>query len=365
MSFEHTNLDFYDDGGVLLKETFSSRNSLPDFIKSSAVLGADAAANQYALVLLEDGHSLKKFATADAGNTFISAVYFAKNRHALPIEAQKVAAANLREAMLHFGIDVPEVLNKVAGAPGAPSSNVVDVTGKSAPRIVRDQADDTEYALEMLDGSKRYPLDNAESVKTALSYFELNHGQFIPRQRREYAVKVASVAQRYSLPIGEEMRKHAGLSFTNLLHDHLSLRKDLLLDEGAKGELQKLAHLKESGRVTPGEFAGALEEFDRSAGLSQHWGGAILDPWQSSIAPLEKVARGSTSTHTFQIGNETVTEHDLMVLKKTSQPLVDHFGHDFAVKFSEDPVTFFSALPLPQKRVVGTMARNAAAAGLH
>ncbi len=125
MSFEHTNLDFYDDGGALLKETFSSRASLPDFIKSAAVLGDDAAANQYALVLIEDGRSLKKFATADAGNTFISAVYFAKNRHALPIEAQKVAAANLREAMLHFQIDVPGSLQKIAGSPWVPSSNIV------------------------------------------------------------------------------------------------------------------------------------------------------------------------------------------------------------------------------------------------
>jgi hypothetical protein len=168
MSFEHTNLDFYDDGGVLLKETFLSRDSLPDFLKSASVLGSDGAANQYALVLLEDGKSLKKFATADAGNTFISAVYFAKNRHVLPIEAQKIAAANLRDALGHFGIDVPSVLDKVASGV-QPTSNVVDVTGKSAPRIVREQEGDREYALEMLDGSKRYPLDNAESLNTPLS----------------------------------------------------------------------------------------------------------------------------------------------------------------------------------------------------
>jgi hypothetical protein len=365
MSFEHTNLDFYDDGGALLKETFSSRSSLPDFVKSAAVLSEGTAANQYALVLLEDGRALKKFATADAGNAFISAVYFAKTRHALPIEAQKVAAANLREALLHFQIDVPSALQKVAGSPWVPSTNVVDVTGKSAPRIVRDQADDSEYALEMLDGSKRYPLDNAESVKTALSYFELNHAQFVPRQRREYAVKVASVALQHGLPLGEEMRKHAGAGFSRLVPAHLDLRADLLSDPDYTEELQKLASQHEAQQLSPEEFAGCLEAFDHASGLSQHWGGAILDPWQSTIAPLEKVARGSVSTHTFQVGNETITEHDLMVLKKTSKTLVDHFGHDFAVKFSEDPVTFFAALPLPQQRVVGTMARNASSAGLH
>lgn len=364
MSFEHTNLDFYDDGGVLLKETFSSRDSLPDFLKSASVLGSDGAANQYALVLLEDGKSLKKFATADAGNTFISAVYFAKNRHVLPIEAQKIAAANLRDALGHFGIDVPSVLDKVASGV-QPTSNVVDVTGKSAPRIVREQEGDREYALEMLDGSKRYPLDNAESVKTALSYFELNHGQFIPRQRREYAVKVASVARQHGLALGEELSKHAGDSYANLLPHHLHLRADLLLDEEDLAGLQKLASRRESGRLDPDEFAAELESFDRSAGLSQHWGGAILDPWRSSIAPLEKVARGSLSTHTFQLGNETVTGHELLVLKKTSQPLVDHFGHEFATQFAQDPITFFAALPRPQQQVVGAMARNAAAAGLH
>ena len=360
MSYQHTVLDFYDDGGKLLRGMVSLED-LPDFVKSAAIMGSGHNTNQYAVVLVEEGHSLPKFATADPGNTWISAAYFAKTRHLLPIEAQKTAAANLRDALTHFKLKVPLVLEKVAGE-HTPESNLVNITGKSAPKIVRSEPSDTEYALELADGSKRYPLDNAESVKTALSYFELNKGQFIPRQRREYAVKVASVARQNGLPVTINVSNYAGQEYSPALAGHLKIRAQYLSDDRLPA-LQKLASLKETS--TPEVFAEELSRFDIEHGLDSQWDKDLMDPWRTTFASLEKTAKGAASSHTFQVGNEVITEMDLMNLKKANQSLISSFGHEFATKFSEDPVTFFAALPLPQKRVVGALARDISSRGIY
>ena len=53
MSYQHTVLDFYDDGGRLLKEMLP-QESIPEIVKSAQVIQGRANNNQYALVLLED-----------------------------------------------------------------------------------------------------------------------------------------------------------------------------------------------------------------------------------------------------------------------------------------------------------------------
>lgn len=72
-------------------------------------------------VILQDGDTvLKKFSMADEGNTALSLIYFLENGHKLPVEAQKVAAANLVKGAGWYGLPVPPAIEKVAfGALGA------------------------------------------------------------------------------------------------------------------------------------------------------------------------------------------------------------------------------------------------------
>lgn len=359
MSFRTTKLDFYDDRGALLRESIPA-SEIPDFVKSASTLFDPAEMNAYALVLIEDGETLKKFATADAGNAWLSGLYFAKNRHLLPIEAQKVAATNIKRALADYGIEIPTQIEKLSS--DQIDQNVVDVTGKSAPRIVREQPQDVEYALELNDGSKRYPLNSAESVKTALSYFELNKGQFIPRQRREYAVKVASVASRYGMPVNDSISKYAGTTYNAALQGHLKLRHTYVSGESSE-ELQKLAH--KAAEMPADQFAGELAKFDENHGLIGMWDRLLSDPWASSLAPLEKVAKGSIETFTFQIGNEIVTEEELVRLSKMRKIIVDNFGVDVANKFAEQPVDLFKSMPLPQKKVIASLARGVTDSGTY
>lgn len=362
MSFRTTKMDFYDDRGALLRSSIPA-DQIPDFVKQASVqdVWACSPPGLYALVLVEDGNILKKFATADAGNSWLSALYFAQNRHRLPIEAQKVAASNLKKSLSHYGIEVPDVIEKLSSE--NVDTNVVDVTGKSAPTIVRPQATDIEYAIERSDGSKKYPLDNAESVKTALSYFELHKAQFVPRERREYAVKVASVAVRYGMSTNPSINKYAGTEYSATLPGHLTIRRDYVNEEGAV-QLQKLASKRRT--LDAISFADELAVFDRSHGLDELWDSSLVDPWASTLAPLEKVANGSrASTATFQIGNETVTEEELVRLSKMRKVIVDNFGMDVANKFAEKPLDIFQSMPLPQKKVIASLARDITDSGVY
>lgn len=112
-------LDVYDDfDGAVLKAVYPTADQLPENIKTAHVLTVqerDQLPDQaFALVLVNNGEKLRKYACVDEGNTLLSIQYFLKNAHKLPLEAQKVAAANLCEAASWFDLEVPEELQKTA-----------------------------------------------------------------------------------------------------------------------------------------------------------------------------------------------------------------------------------------------------------
>lgn len=117
-------LDFYDDrdGGVL-KSIFPTRDSVPETIKEAHSLTHEERSKMpddtFAVVISDGDVILRKFSMADRGNTALSVEYFLKTGHKLPLEAQKMAAANLVDACRCFELEPPEALEKVAiGAMG-------------------------------------------------------------------------------------------------------------------------------------------------------------------------------------------------------------------------------------------------------
>ena len=124
-------LDVYDDGeGEVLKSIFPTQESIPDLVKEAHYLQPeerDELSNDvFALELVDGDVTLRKFACVDAGNTALSVEYFLRTRHKLPEEAQKTAAANLITACGWYGIEPPEVLEKVAISPlGALSAAMI------------------------------------------------------------------------------------------------------------------------------------------------------------------------------------------------------------------------------------------------
>lgn len=111
-------LDLYDNP-MDLRSIFKSLDEVPETIKTAHRLSSDDLAalpdDSFALVLMNGGDRLRKYACVDRGNTELSIAYFFKHGHKLPFEAQKTAAANLLVACGWYGIDAKDELEKVAG----------------------------------------------------------------------------------------------------------------------------------------------------------------------------------------------------------------------------------------------------------
>ncbi len=112
-------LDVYDDvDGGQLKSFFTTRDELPDFVKAAHAITPGQydtlPDDAFALVLVNDGERLRKFACIDEGNTALSILYFVKNAHKLPVEAAVRAAENLKVACAWYDLAVPEEVEKIA-----------------------------------------------------------------------------------------------------------------------------------------------------------------------------------------------------------------------------------------------------------
>lgn len=110
-------LDLYDNSQDL-KAIFPSVDVIPDSVKVAHRLSSDELAglpdDVFALVLLDEGDRLRKFACVDEGNTVLNLGYFFLHGHKLPEDAQQRTAENLKVACGWYGIEVPEELEKVA-----------------------------------------------------------------------------------------------------------------------------------------------------------------------------------------------------------------------------------------------------------
>jgi hypothetical protein len=112
-------LDVCDDhDGAVLRAVYPTFEDIPATVKEAHALSAEDRRtlpdDVFALVLLNNGESLRKYACIDEGSTTLSVEYFMKTAHKLPVEAQKTAAANLVTACGWYGIETPEPLQKIA-----------------------------------------------------------------------------------------------------------------------------------------------------------------------------------------------------------------------------------------------------------
>jgi len=353
-------IDFYDDReGRILQGFVPDPSDLPPLVKTAAVLAESAHNNQYALVMSDQQRTLRRFPTNDVGNTWLSALYFHATHDVLPEEAEKVAAANLLLACNHFQIDPPQSLVEAASRhDGPPTTNLVDITGQRREIIKEAEAlpeDDVVYALE---DEKRYPLASAQDARTAMTYLDRHLRGFAPGQRREFATKVASVAERAGLPVEGAVAQYAGNDYSPGLQGHLTARAAYLVDIGAtpkvRAELTKVAAQRTA--LPPDEFAAALQTFDESHGLDRLWDQGIADPYYSTFGWTVKTAADKTR---YEAGILSVSEDELRSLAEYGRKvLVERFGEKLANAFCKNPVAIFTSMPLPQRQILANMASS-------
>lgn len=96
-------LDRYDDPDGLLSEV-----DMIHAIKLARAFTPEELSrlpdDTFALVVCNGETELRKFSMADRGNAVLSAKYFLKTGHLLPVEAQVVAADNLWRGLVGYGM---------------------------------------------------------------------------------------------------------------------------------------------------------------------------------------------------------------------------------------------------------------------
>jgi hypothetical protein len=341
MSFTANSLDFYDDRGALLREVVPDLSEVPDFVKTASRVTQDDESNLFALVIQDGGHVLKKFATVDRGNTWLSTLYFFQNRDQLPEEAQKVAASHLLHACLCYDIDPPEELAKIAYSE-LPHDNLVNLTDMQVRRVA--EVEKVAYALETEAGG-RYPISDAQSAVTAMHYLDNHLRAFDPKQRREFAVKTAAALDFMGLPLAGAVDDYSGQHYSEHVIDFLGLRSSLLeehgADDGWQDALAKIA--ADISQNDPEITAELLYKFDQASGLNNLWDEYIPDPYISVIGH-QKIA-----DETFSVGGRSTTRSALVTLSQDTEKVAEHFGPGVAEGFRSDPVAIFNSMPVPEQ----------------
>lgn len=134
-------VDQYDDvDGRVMRSLHPDINDVPDFVKEAKRLDTEQitklADDQFAVILVDSGRKLKKFAMVDRGNTALSVAYLLKQAHLIPQEAVKVAASNLLVACARYGLGTPDELIKAANSGVSPVSGQSQKPYLSGDRLI-------------------------------------------------------------------------------------------------------------------------------------------------------------------------------------------------------------------------------------
>jgi hypothetical protein len=222
----------------------------------------------------------------------------------------------------------------------------VVVTGKEPPKIIKEK-----YASHFaMPSIQRYPLDSYAQVKQAAAYFEDNRGRLAPIHRREFCTNLVKRASSLGIPVSEEVQSYGGVGYAP--HEELEValgsRRLLLHNDDHAALLGKLAEARVS--LSADDFAVALSEFDKIAGLDEYYDSDVVDPF---LCIFGKTAATPVDDESFVIGNDMVTAGQLHHLAATAcANIQDRFGEDFVKEFKKDPLSIFKSLPADQKKVI-------------
>jgi hypothetical protein len=231
-----------------------------------------------------------------------------------------------------------------------PVSPRVDISQQEPPKLIKEKQ--AQYLAMPSIG--RYPLDGYDQVKCASAYFDEYRGSFTPEHRREFCVNLTKRASMLGIDVSEEVRKYGsdGYAPESELEIAFGTRRLLLADDHL-AVLGKLADVRTS--MDPEDFAVTLGEFDKMAGLDEHYGSALMDPYLSTFGKEAE----EDENMSYVTGNDLVTGKQLTQLAGSqSKEIQDYFGADFADDFRKDPAALFKSLPADQKMVISRLANE-------
>lgn len=414
-------LDLYDDPAGL-RDIYASLDEVPEAVKVAHALTAEEREalpdTTYALVLLQDGDRLRKYACVDRGNTLLNVDCFLKHGHKLPVEAQKVAAANLVIACGWYDVDPPEELQKVAAlgmgllgtaliAPSVAKGTADKIKGNLAATqagggavVTPAQQGHLGSMLKgaQVSGSPVMPHSAPSKAKVgegaSLSPYVDLRGKS-PRQKTASARVPEHTAYQGRYPLDDygqvkaasayfdenwklmtpEMRHSfakAMVKRASQMGIPVSERaRELGADSYAPDEQLKLAmelrsrHLGEAGVAVLEELLEKRAEWSADEfcahleafdrqAMLVHLYDRAIPDAYASTYGLAKVAE---EDQVWADGNDRVTREELVNFGATSRDsLVATYGDDMADEFQRDAWGVFKSLPLDQKRRIARMA---------
>lgn len=359
--------------------------------------------DQFALVVMtKSGGVLKKFAIDTPQQLWLSSLYFTKTAQQLPNMAQAIAASNMRHAANVFGMEVPEVITKIAEH--YPMRTNLWVEGQDFPvetepfvdmeKVARDPKNIDERYWGLTNGKPRYPLKHPEQVKVAAQFLQRNEKAFTPEERHEFAMKIAarshefgindevdghSVLYKYAGPgmgHGDDLKKHLGrrhqfseldepaplektsalsklaeLGFGDRLWDNLDKRQEIMyeihIEEPRYERLRK-----EAAELGPAKTAMALIHIDKDSGLSRYWDKSIDDPFAATYGKYHVKA----AQEFLMFGDQQITRTELLSIN--AKDFESRFGISMWNEFERNPIVIFQSLPKPEQAVIASMIEN-------
>ncbi len=323
-------LDFYDDAnGELLKRSFPTPEALPEVVKEAHILSSEEREvlrdEAYALVMLNDGKAIRKFACVDPGNTFLSALYFTENAEALPEEVQKIAAANILAFCHDFGIEVPS-LEKIAAGQRPP-----DASGGGAMRK-RDSfrqpvaGDDANWAERTNLNSVRGGADSGRVIPTASQ------------------MKTAEACDEHGLP--DKKSKGKKINFLDSHHK---------LNPGSKPEVKKVANAIDVSTLQAPVLVKKASAKHTALG---HYSLDSFKEVETAVQFFEENWRGFTPSQRHEYAVKTASRADELGIDLT--PTLARYGSTEMAPDLEDHLANRRALAPDHKEVWDTLQEKSA-----
>lgn len=234
----------------------------------------------------------------------------------------------------------------------------IDITGQSAPtKLASLPSSLDEYAV-VVGGRGFYPIDSWDNIKLASDYWLTNKLQMEPELRHQYATKLASRARSLGYILPAEIQEAGTGTYASPEHLREALDMRKVAFPRRSEERRFLEDLFEKrAEMDPSIYAECLRRFDIEQGLAHGWDQAVLDPWASTFGK-------EADTVVWAEGLDRVTASELHNLALNhSGGLREKFTTGFVDEFEKDPIGFFNALPLPQKKIFARLADDMAHSG--
>lgn len=362
-------IDAYDDKGLsVLKQSLQNDANRAEMTKVASRVSLMTPVEvkslrdeQFALkVMTKQGSVYRKFPLNSPEQVWLSSHYFTKTAGCMPKMAQAVAACSIHHSARVFNVPVDEMFSKIASMYNFGTNlwvEGVDFPVKTAGLHEDEDVDemfrktDSRYWGLSEGDNKKYWLGSQDHVKVASAYLDKHARSFTPRQRHEFANRVAARAwengQSDVLNSGG-VCKFAGVGFGKRFEPELERRIDLVSRKGYDpkhyGDLYKKA-----SALGPARTASIMGVLDNAYGIEKYYDESLDDNYTSTYGGYQtKKAEAS-----LEIGDENVTVSQLRTIPE--QVFKKSFGLSAWNEFKRDPISITASMPRTEQELIANM----------